>query len=329
MAAFAAACLVFLLFLPALAERSEVEYSAAIEFSPTDPELGRTESSQLATYASSYAYNRICQGDLVGAESLLRQALSIDPNLFAARCNLGYILNRTGRAKEALPHLLYAFYSFPNEPSVVRLLAGCYQLNGNLPAAIQLCRVYLSRFPYAQDRQYMESVTRHLLNASAINSIQDYNWTKKSVRVFIQPGTGVRGYKPEFVQVLKDSFKSWSEAGVLSFQYVSRPQDADIECVWTDDANQLGSLAEGGEALLKHQGDKVNHARILLLTYRNNIVSTLDQNEMRALCLHEIGHALGMMRHSRNPADVMYFTVAANASPSIRDIQQLKRLYAQ
>lgn len=330
LAALAAACFGFCSFFPAIAGQSETEFSpTAIAFHPTNPQLTCHANCHSASVASAYAYSLICSGDLAGAEIHLNEALAIEPDLFPARCNLGYVLNKTGRAKEALPHLLYAFYSFPNEPAVVQLLAGCYQLMGNLPAAIHLCNVYLSRFPYAQDRPYMESVTHHLINASATNQIQDYNWTKKTVRVFVKDGSGVRGFKPEFNQILKDSFKSWSDAGVLSFQYVSRWQDADIECVWTDDARQLGSLAEGGEALLKHQADKVSHARIVLLTYRSNLIGTLTQNEVRALCLHEIGHSLGLMRHSRNPSDVMYFTVASNANPSTRDIQQLKQLYSQ
>src|SRR5262249_29449262 len=155
--------------------------------------------------------------------------------------------------------------------------------------------LYLSRFPNAPDHEYMEDVCRHLITESAESeSIHDYNWTKKHVRVFVQASSGVKGYRPEFDQILKDSFKAWSDAGVISFEFVPDATNADIECVWIDDAKQLASPAEGGEALLRHRGDAVNHARIALLTYRNGPVKTLDSHEVKCLCLHEIGHSLGL-----------------------------------
>ena len=329
LAALAAACLVFQTSTAVFAEHIHSDYSSPSEISyePTNRQIVDSSTSRYASYLSDSGYKLICQGNLVAAENLLKQAVALDPNHFAAQCNLGYVLNKTGRAKDALPHLLYAFYSFPEEPAVVPLLAGTYQLLGNLPAAIQLCRLYISRFPGAPNRDYMAAITRHLIAESTEQATKNYNWTKKNVRVFIHPGSGLQGYREEFEQVLKESFSSWSQAGVLTFEFVRKPDRADIECVWTDDVKQLGSLAEGGEAVLNHQGNAVSHARIMLLTNRNSAVAAMSLQEMRALCLHEIGHSLGMMRHSRNPSDVMYFTVAATATPSSSDIMQLQRLY--
>ena len=329
MAAFAAACLVFQMFLPATADPLQSEYLSACSVSysiPTHAAIHQT--LQFTTQASDSAYRQICAGNYADAEQLLRQVLSLQPDHFAARCNLGYILNRTGRAKEALPHLLYAFYNFPNKPAVLQLLAGSYQLIGNLPAAIQFCRLYLSAFPSAPDRSYMEAVTQHLIAETAGRTTQNHRWNKKTIRVFVQAPSNVRGYRSEFDQILKSSFKTWSDSGVINFEFVSKIESADIECVWTDDTRQLGTLAEGGEALVRHRENTISGARIVLLTNRAHGVGALHYDEVRALCIHEIGHALGLMRHSRNPSDAMYFTVASNTNPSAADIQQLKKLYS-
>ncbi len=290
---------------------------------------------QYAISFSQSAYRSICGGDFLEAESMLRQSLANNPELIPAHCNLGYILNRTGRAKQALPHLLYAYQHAANEPCVVLTLAASYQLLGQLAAAIQLYNRYLIQFPNAADYAYISDLTRHLVGeANAIRSAKmnlahDYNWKTQHVRVYVRPADGVRGFDASFNDVLKDSFKSWSDAGVITFSFVSELSEADIECVWVDDASRLSSPGEGGETIIDHVGKTVKHARITLLTQRRGTNSLLTRSEVRALCLHEVGHALGLMEHSLDPSDAMYCTVANAANPSRSDVQHLKLLYTQ
>ncbi len=47
-----------------------------------------------------------------------------------------------------------------------------------------------------------------------------------------------------------------------------------------------------------------------------------------AATLHELIHALGVVVHSPNPDDIMYFQETPNSSLSIRDINTLRRLYS-
>ena len=58
-----------------------------------------------------------------------------------------------------------------------------------------------------------------------------------------------------------------------------------------------------------------------------------DSNEFFEICLHEMGHALGL-QHSSNPADVMYFSgqtrtdKKATTQLSARDVERIRQLYA-
>ncbi|MBX9689657.1 MAG: tetratricopeptide repeat protein [Candidatus Obscuribacterales bacterium] len=279
----------------------------------------------------NYAYSLIENGSFTEAEKALRQALNFENSSIVAHCNLGFILNRTGRAREALSHLLYAYQRVPNHPAVLQSLAASYQLQAQFSQAIQLYRQYLSSFPQAGDSRFVAEIIRNLEKESAVSSnstqIQNYSWSNKKVRVYIHAANNVRGFQPAYNEILQDSFLRWSQSGVLSFEFVNSPANADIECVWTDDAGKLASIGEGGETVLRHQGKTVSHAKIILLTRRLGSTARLSSSEINALCLHEIGHALGMVKHSPHPEDVMFCTLSSAVAPSSCDYESLKDLY--
>src|SRR5690606_11901061 len=105
-----------------------------------------------------------------------------------------------------------------------------------------------------------------------------------------------------------DSFKQWAKASnhKVNFEFVKKPTDSDIECMWTDDISKVSSPAEGGETNLQHDGQSISHATITVLTTGASADSPLSPTQVRAICLHEIGHALGLVGHSPKPTDVMY-----------------------
>lgn len=267
------------------------------------------------------------------AEAKLRLALSMDPNLVSAHCNLGLVLNKTGRAQEAIEHLEFAYSHSPEQPAALETLAASYQLTGNFDRAIDLYSRYLSQFPAAADATLIADIMRHLRKESAelanrgAAQSKNLHWNKKLVRVYIQPAQSLRNFSSSFNDILQESFLSWSQSGDLSFEFVDSAAKADIECVWTDNIANLSSPGEGGEALLRHQGPVVTHAKIMLLTDRLGSRAALTEREVRALCLHEIGHALGLMEHSAHPEDVMFCTLSSAAVPTNRDFHNLQGLY--
>jgi predicted Zn-dependent protease len=70
---------------------------------------------------------------------------------------------------------------------------------------------------------------------------------------------------------------------------------------------------------------------ITLLTVPLSPELPMTENRMRTVCLHEIGHALGLGGHTTNPDDIMFYTssladVAKHLSD--RDRATLVRLYS-
>ncbi len=305
----------------------------------------RETASEYAAYAVSLnelAYRLILLGAYEEAEGRLNQAITFDPTLPAARCNLGLVLNKTGRAKEALAHLLYAYELRPELPTILQTLAASYQLQGNYDEAIKLYQKYLSLFPEAADRSYIASLSRHLqlelkkksaleLKAAAdLKTDPDASncyWAKKHLKVFIQKPGQIAAYRSQYDQILRSSFLAWGRAGVLSFEFVDSAANADIECAWTDRQDKMLAESAGGQTSYKIAGKELLHARILLLTCQPKSKLTMTRAEVQALCLHEVGHALGLVQHSVHPDDVMFATLAQASQPSLCDIAKLQKLY--
>ncbi len=284
-----------------------------------------------ASQLNDAAYQLIKQGNYTEAEGRLRQAIAFEPNFVNAHCNLGFVLNKTGRASEALPHLQFAYRLAPNEPAILESLAAAYQLRGNLKSAIDAYNQYLYQFPTAPDAQFIHDMVTHLRMEVAQNSIagapNDFNWKKRHINVYIAPADGVAGFQPEFNDILKSCFASWAEAGVISFALVPTAEESDIECAWTDDVSKLSSVGEEGETTFKKSNGAISHAKITLLTIRKGLQPALSDRDVRALCLHEIGHSLGLVKHNSNPDSVMFCTLASSKDPSLSDLQNLRALY--
>lgn len=165
-----------------------------------------------------------------------------------------------------------------------------------------------------------------------------YTWKpqKFPLKVFMQPGTGVDGYKANMPDVLRASFDEWQTAseGRVSWTEVSTPESADINVVWTDRAVDNGRGTEGGRtrtyALINHATNKgvINKAEMTLLTELPN--GQLGDKDIKRAYLHEVGHAFGLAGHSTVRGDIMYYAVGPRQQPILgdRDIATINRLYS-
>ena len=178
------------------------------------------------------------------------------------------------------------------------------------------------------------------LDAACGKKITRWATNRIPLRVYVENGTGTFGYRPQFHQFMIDAFASWVKAseGRLSCSIVPYPQQANIVCHWV--SNPAKANMNGNEQGVTHfkafylksapNNCMVESAEIYILTiYRGNS-EPLSDAAMKAVCLHELGHALGISGHSPFHEDMMYSTLSPYDIPlslTDRDIGTIKRLY--
>jgi len=163
-------------------------------------------------------------------------------------------------------------------------------------------------------------------------------WQNFPVRVFL-------GSAPEikWQQGAREAYDIW--AAVFPMELAATPDRGDIRMGWEE--SQLLGQGHAGEELdwvqIKRVGDQMTGRRIAVI--RMDLSRNWSKDEMRAIVLHEMGHALGIKGHSETLKDIMYWEMQEKSrqiyvpgpfpvfwkslvkSPSPRDVNTLLRLY--
>jgi hypothetical protein len=144
----------------------------------------------------------------------------------------------------------------------------------------------------------------------------------KPILVWIDSADFIGGAQASFPSTVRAAFTTWAATGIpLRFAYVSSVRDADIRVHWTDHldhktgsttwrTDHIGWLVTGDITLATHISDG----------------QALDARGMRAIALHEVGHALGLS-HSDDGHDIMAPLVRVDGL-SIPDRNTIKLLYS-
>lgn len=288
------------------------------------------------------------------AVQILKNALAIFPDLASAHSNLGMAYSQLGQFSDAETHLKKAISIDAARPSAWLNLAATFLVEGNLKDAVATYGEFVQRFPnqklVAKVQNIKSQLDKELKEQAEVEQARGQNATdyftyashegasrwpsdKNTIKVFIASGTNIQGFKPEYAGFLSDSFKQWETACPnVRFQFVKSGSDSDIECAWTDDVTKASSSLEGGDTNIQRSGKKISHAAITILTKGSSADTPLSQNQVRAVCLHQIGHALGLTGHSPKPQDVMYCSLppATVKTPlSQRDTATIQKLYTE
>jgi len=283
------------------------------------------------------------------AEEKLKAALEKDPKLKPARNNMGIVLVRLGKYDEAVTVLKSLVEDDEKQSMAWATLGAAYMSLGKIEEAINAYRKFLVLEPkYPEFARYsdlvrgLEAEAARRKSSAVTASADSYaettpkgtpRWASLDVplKVYVPATSTVRGYKPQYENILTDGFKSWQKAtgDRVRFEFVDKKDGSDIDCLWKDDPTEALFKAEGGHAHLDTQAGKVKHSTIYLLTeWSKNLVPT--DAIMGKLVLHEIGHSLGIIGHSDKREDIMFFTI--DVSPKLgevspRDVKTLFDLY--
>jgi hypothetical protein len=144
----------------------------------------------------------------------------------------------------------------------------------------------------------------------------------RPLRVWIDSSSTIGGAQASFPAAVRAAFDEWAATGIpLRFTYVGVPNDADVRVHWTVHldhktgsttwrTDHTGWLTSGDITLATHISDG----------------QALDARGMRAIALHEVGHALGLS-HSRDSHDIMASLVRVDGL-SVPDRNTIRLLYS-
>lgn len=309
-----------------------------LQFVSTTQSLAKSTNAEALVDESKILIGKQKYGQ---AERVLKKAIKLNPHIAQARHNLGLVYARSGENAKALSEFDAAINLAPSMSQSWLMLASVQQAGGQIDAAIASYDQFLLKFPNSQLADRIKSLREGLkLEQEKISKGQFADQAKWQVSqmpllVFIgswDSGSNANSSTRSFDSAIRNAFTTWqSDAhGLIKFSFVTNPKDADIECRWVKDQNAFENSGEAGQCEF-YQDDK-NELRCLI-KFQSNPISQdalpLDASRLRRIALHEIGHALGLIGHSNNPEDIMFYStvVKQKSGLSKRDLERLRRLY--
>ncbi len=290
-------------------------------------------------------------GKLDIALSKAEAAKAIAPNFYYVLGALGICYARLGRSDDAIVNLKKALALQPDQPDMHWSLGATLQSAGKTQEALAVLKQFVVKYPKnirASQGKALISLLENQLrmnNKITVHSDDDYfaeaiglktmRWADKDIpiKIYIANGDAVPGYQQAYSKSLQDALAAWEEAseGKIKFEQVPTADKASITFKWSDNPKDVSNPAEGGEAKLIPYGNALRSVRLVVLTTKRLPGMVLNAQVIKFICIHELGHALGIAGHSQSPNDIMFSSLPLNFEQlklSERDGKTLRKLYA-
>jgi hypothetical protein len=297
------------------------------------------------------------------ARTVLEQSVQLWPDSAVVQYNLGCCYNECALYDQAVAAFQKALDLDPKMTDCLVNLGSCYQVQGRTDEAIDFFHAFLKKNAHSEDaetirgmiralekykREHIESDPKapdYLSSVCDEGCVRRWPLNKMPLAIYISNGTDehgkpVQGFREEFNYILYQSIQDWMKAShyKLSFRIVTDPNQADLACTWTQDPAFLeqGNKVEQGVARVFAEtkpgpdGTKaIRSAQIRILVTKHETGAPLSADDMKKTCLHEVGHALGMVEHSPSNKDVMFYSNSAAVWPALtkRDKATILRIY--
>ena len=158
-----------------------------------------------------------------------------------------------------------------------------------------------------------------------LNELDSYNVWKlsKRISVWVQPSP--------FSKDIYDAFREWLVAGggCIRFVDANTEKNANIRVYFVTDIPDMAQAQ--GVTNTRRYGKYLTSATIRIqYTNQYNSKIKISDKMIYGVAIHEIGHALGINGHTKDPNDVMYPNTSftqIGVHPSARDIATIRTMY--
>ncbi len=282
-------------------------------------------------------------------EHQLADRLRIEPNNLDVRKLHAEALYQLGRFHYSVDELKVVLAARPCDVDANLLMGKALQSMHRPIKAVDSYEKFIALAPADQRTQQYKTLVRVLRDnnqtqgqqtaqsraqagnyLAAVASGAFAKWREPSaIRVYIKDGVGLEGYRPEFEEALRQAFDDWNESTnqKIGFIFITEPQTAQMTVTWTSDLHSPALKAEAGLAQTSYGADGIEKSEILLLTVDPFKDGPIGKNHLYNICLHEIGHALGLQGHSPHTEDIMGTTLYTQQGLSDRDVNTMLALY--
>jgi predicted Zn-dependent protease len=207
---------------------------------------------------------------------------------------------------------------------------------GQANARIQILGM-LPVYPEAlQPSRYVPSAADYYREIAETSESE--RWNSFPIKVWI--GNVPTG---NWAQGAREAFTIWKE--MLPLELSAESEEADIRFNWDAGTDVEGAAGEELDWVqFRRVGGELTGRKVALISV--DLSRNWSKDEMRAIVLHELGHALGIRGHSASKGDIMYWQVQEKShqvrvpgiyypyawktlvsKPSQRDLNTLIRLY--
>ena len=159
-----------------------------------------------------------------------------------------------------------------------------------------------------------------------MNFFDIFTWKNpKSIKVFMPCDS-------QYSELMKKCFEKWEEVTQYNvlFNFTDDKDDADINVVFKSKFDS--SDVEWYDFYIGQTVAECSNnpkMTITIVEKDNAVVRKLEQEEIIQTMLHEIGHSIGLWRHSFDKNSIMYSTVNSEIKQEIleKDVERLKKMY--